>query len=303
LGNMFDEIFMKREDDRQEKVSALMTEILPKIEAYHGASEMSHYLAEIAVHNIIRNPVRRTDEMKDGLAHCGNCGVARQVYIPRYDFVFHQPCDCERGEAKNAAQKSENDLFIDGLVSEKVMDRSTMQVSLATDNLQNPNVRESVDKYLANWETVRRDNIGILMYGDVGTGKSYYAHAMSNYLRNKGILAVNTTASAIIDTFPDQYAYLKKAEFLVIDDIGTERSTSYGYEKLFSAIDTRYKAKLPTVITTNYSPLDMTNEALPTKRVFDRIGEMCSLAIAFEGNSMRKKVSEQKTELFEGLQT
>lgn len=299
MSSMFDEVFVDKKIDTKDVYDAYYAEIYPKIAKVHGeGTATTQTLAGLAARNIAMNPVKGTDVMKNGYAVCGECGEKRQEYIAKYDLVFHQPCSCDRKHEKKASAKSETMSFIDTLIAEKVMDRSTLDVSLATDNMKNPIVRAEVDKYLKNWEMVRRDNIGIMFFGDVGTGKSYYAHAISAYLREKGILTVNTTASAIIDTFPAQYSYLKKAELLVIDDVGTERSTSYGYEKLFSALDTRYKAKLPTIITTNYSPFDMLNEALPTKRVFDRIGEMCALAIEFKGESMRTQVGEQKAGLF-----
>ncbi len=45
---------------------------------------------------------------------------------------------------------------------------------------------------------------------------------------------------------------MKKAPFLVLDDLGTESATSWAREKLYQICNYRYLARLPTVFTTSY---------------------------------------------------
>ena len=41
------------------------------------------------------------------------------------------------------------------------------------------------------------------------------------------------------------------ADLLVIDDLGTEQ-TQWSISKIYTIIDSRYRNKLPTIVTTNY---------------------------------------------------
>ena len=64
-------------------------------------------------------------------------------------------------------------------------------------------------------------------------------------------------------------------------------------EAVYEVIDSRYRAKLPTIITTNLNLNDLKNpqNAYQT-RIYDRILEMCH-PIEVSGNSRRRmKVSE-----------
>ena len=71
-------------------------------------------------------------------------------------------------------------------------------------------------------------------------------------------------------------ARLNNAKLLIIDDLGTERNTDYGLEKVYNVIDSRYLAGKPLILTTNLMLTDM-KENMDTryKRIYDRIFAMC----------------------------
>jgi DNA replication protein DnaC len=54
--------------------------------------------------------------------------------------------------------------------------------------------------------------------------------------------------------FDERFSQIQDAPLLVLDDLGTQSSTPWAQEKLFQILNHRYNTRLPTVITSNYSP-------------------------------------------------
>ena len=150
-----------------------------------------------------------------------------------------------------------------------------------------------------------RDNIGILFTGGVGTGKTFYAGCIANALTEKLVSVGATSLPKMINklqTFPEERVRaldaLQRYEFLVLDDLGVERDTSYAAEQTYLIIDTRYRANKPLIITTNLSVRELeTPQNLTQERIYDRILEMCPLVVELTGKSRRRQniaVKQQK---------
>lgn len=107
----------------------------------------------------------------------------------------------------------------------------------------------------------------LLLVGPNGCGKTHLAAAIANYCLSleKEILFI--TAPDLLDhlratfapTSPVAYDklfwHVREAETLVIDDLGSEQSSSWAEEKLFQLFNHRYNWRLPTVITANANGL------------------------------------------------
>jgi DNA replication protein DnaC len=136
---------------------------------------------------------------------------------------------------------------------------------------------------------------GILMWGDVGTGKTFTAACIANALIKKHIPVLMTSFTKINnDIFQeiDKNRYidsLNHFKLLIIDDLGVERKSDYALENLFTIIDERYKSNKPLIITTNLTLEQLENpEKIEHKRIYDRILEKCT-PMAFDGVNMRNK--------------
>ena len=94
--------------------------------------------------------------------------------------------------------------------------------------------------------------------------------------------------AALAEKDREKYAQLVGVGFLIIDDIGPEpcRVNNYGTEYLpiVEAIQARYDAMRPTIITTNLGNQEIVNRY--GLRVLDRLNEMCE-RIAYSGQSFR----------------
>ena len=73
-------------------------------------------------------------------------------------------------------------------------------------------------------------------------------------------------------------------ELLIIDDLGKEKPSEWGLEKLFTIINSRYENNLPAIITTNYNQntlierISLNGEVETVKSIISRLYEMCYLA-------------------------
>jgi DNA replication protein DnaC len=145
---------------------------------------------------------------------------------------------------------------------------------------------------------------GYCIYGRAGNGKSHLAAALVNRLIQRGFTAVFIEAPDLFSRIKATYgaegsgsedkimSALGKCDLLVLDDAGAEKPTEWVQEKFFQIINTRYKKKLPVVITTNTK--DMAGlEDIIGFRAYDRVLEMCE-PLKNSGESYRRSIAVQR---------
>jgi len=137
----------------------------------------------------------------------------------------------------------------------------------------------------------------LMLYGGLGTGKSFYAACIVNRLVEQYKAKFVTTsflATLKFDGREDFIWEIQKADIVVLDDIGAERGTEYMQELVFSIVDIRTRNSRPLIITTNLSP-DFIKKStdFTTLRIFDRIIGSCH-PIACVGKSRRMQRAGQE---------
>ena len=175
------------------------------------------------------------------------------------------------------------------------------QARFDADDSPEGGISRTCRKYVSAWKEMRRENLGILFFGSVGTGKSFYAGCVVNALREMLVPAAFLTAPELLGILQGQWdrgkvlANLQEFRLLVIDDLGAERDSAYGAELLHSVIDARYRARLPLVVTTNLSMEDMRGERdLRVRRIYDRVIEACPITLAMQGESRRTGSADRR---------
>lgn len=154
---------------------------------------------------------------------------------------------------------------------------------------------------------MKRQNIGYLFWGPVGTGKSYASGCIANALIEQEVTVKMTTLTTIIDdvfSLEDKTEYinqLARYELLIIDDLGAERSSDYAIGIVFSVIDRRWRAGKPLLITTNL-PLKVLKEEInpDKKRIYDRIFRLC-IPVYVGGESKRRVSTEKKMQYMKAV--
>ena len=151
-------------------------------------------------------------------------------------------------------------------------------------------------RYSENWDAFRSEGTGLLLFGNVGTGKSYAAGCIANALIEKMVSVLFVGLSDVVNRMQgnfgaDRDAYLKtlmRPELLILDDLGAERNTSFGKERVFDVVNKRLLTGKPMIVTTNI-PLSVMQKAadLDERRIYDRVLEAC-VPIQFNGENFRK---------------
>lgn len=169
------------------------------------------------------------------------------------------------------------------------------------DNGNNPLIGKA-KTYADKWSDMLSKNIGLLLWGEVGTGKTYFAACIANALVENCVSVKMTNFSTILNDFfyennKNQYINrLNNHNLLIIDDLGIERDTEYALEQVYNIIDARYKSNKPLIITTNLSITEIKNPVdTAHKRIYDRVLEMC-VPIKFDGENFRQQKATEKME-------
>ena len=154
-------------------------------------------------------------------------------------------------------------------------------------------------QYAENWDGFKCDEIGLLLFGNVGTGKSYAAGCITNALIDRLESVLFVGMSDVVNRMQGNFGsdrdhYMKslmRPDLLILDDLGAERNTSFGKERVFDVVDKRLLTGKPMIVTTNI-PLSVMKQAadLDDRRIFDRILEAC-VPIMFDGDSFRKSTA------------
>lgn len=156
--------------------------------------------------------------------------------------------------------------------------------------------------YVEHWEEMQKKNLGYILWGPVGTGKSFFAGCIANALMEKGVSVLMTNFSRILNELNSRYkekndviAQLTEFPLLIIDDFGIERNSSYAMEMIYNVIDRRYCIQKPLIITTNLTYQEMTDpDADQTyQRIYSRMFEMCT-PVLLEGKDQRKEIQAIK---------
>ena len=179
--------------------------------------------------------------------------------------------------------------------------------TFANDHGQNPQM-QLAQRYVAHWPEMREKNVGLLLWGGVGTGKSFMAGCIANALMEQEVAVCMTNFARIMNELNNAFSGRNEVvdrlcgyPLLVIDDFGMERGTEYALEQIYNIIDSRYRSRKPLIVTTNLTLTELKNpQDTAHARIYDRLLELCT-PIACTGPSMRKDIGQAKLDLLKAL--
>ena len=274
-------------------------------------NEVMNKLVAASLQN--RNEDDYLDE--EGFLVCGKCHTRKQqdITLPAFGGQSERvvrvgiACECRKKEIEAERAAEERRQFLqrmEVLRRDGITDPAYIQYTFDKDDNRNPEVSEVCRRYVENWDEMFKDNIGILFYGGVGTGKSFLACCIANALIEKLVPVSVTNFPRLLNKLQglgfgeERQEFIDKLQrykLLVIDDLGVERDTSYSTEQVYNVIDTRSRSGMPLIITTNLSMDDLKNPpSLAHARIYDRVLEMCPIRLKLVGESRRKTIANER---------
>lgn len=257
-----------------------------------------------------------SDYTKDGVLHCGTCNKPKEkiLTVLGKDIHIDKMCDCEKAEEENYKVRIEEQRAKDEKARrQEIIERnrkkcfeSQEQMNYTFDNDDNKNEISKIAKnYADKFEEL--NGLGLLLYGSVGTGKTFSACCIANALIDKGYKVLVTNfpkiANELQSTFEKQ-EYIDKLvgfDLLVIDDLASERRTEYMDEMVTNVIDSRYRNGKPVIITTNLKAEDMVSSGdVNRQRIYSRLYEMC-YPYETKGEDRRKNKRKNIKEKYKGV--
>ena len=243
------------------------------------------------IQNIFSDRPLQEDEYRnesDNLIHCAKCKTPRQhhVVVLGKEMVVPIRCRCQQEvQDKEEAERKHREFLdqVSRLKANGLQDKSLREYTFANDKGYNPEMQKAHDN-VVHWSEMKAKSIGLLLWGDVGTGKSFFAGCIANALLEQGVPVLMTNFSRILNALSGLYSEeknqyidsLNQYSLLIIDDLGIERSTEFALELVFNVIDSRYRSKLPLIVTTNMTLEELKNpQDLTRSRIYDRVLERC----------------------------
>ncbi|MDY5626196.1 MAG: ATP-binding protein [Clostridia bacterium] len=262
-----------------EDVSAEMMETLNRLKA-----EREAYIAKNNIDPSYINPRYSCEICKDTgyvngkMCKCLKSRLVQKLYERSNMSEENKKCTFSKFKLGFYSDKDENNLGISPLENIK-------EVLIAC------------KKYCENFSKSKQ---GIYISGNAGVGKTYLSCCIANYLISRGNTVLYQTAYRLFGFLEDYkfmrvdrtesaqlYDYIYNCDMLIIDDLGTEFSTSFAKAAFFDLINTRAENKKSTVINSNLSLTEL--ESAYSMRVKSRINSSFLLLHIF-GDDIREKI-------------
>lgn len=242
------------------------------------------------------------DYIVDGLLYCGKCNTPKQTIVNFMGDVRKPMCLCkcaaEKRNKEEAALKHMR--FMEDLEKKwqkfGFADEQMKNCTFAADDNKNSYISNIARNYVDNFREMLKSGKGLLFFGDTGVGKTFIASSIANELVKQGFPCMTTNFTKLINaiggTFDKKNEYIESLNYfalIVIDDLATERDTETANEIVYSIIDSRVRAGLPLIVTTNLTSKELQSpENMKNKRIYSRLYEIC-IPVEVEGKDRRRE--------------
>lgn len=215
----------------------------------------------------------------DLLLVCGKCHTRKETTFElggKTVFVRCM-CQCEKEEQDKIEQRRyEEQEKIRFKNRQLLIDTPYRNIYLSDSDTK----LEVIEKYIDNFQKMKQENLGLMIYGGVGNGKTFMASCIANELCKRGykVLMEHITKALNKISRYENDDYLKELEevdLLIIDDVGVNRNSEFQNEQFNRLIDVRYASRKPLIITTNLNRKNLVEEKdLSLSRTYNRLLEI-----------------------------
>lgn len=277
--------------------------------------DLDNLVKDLAEYSRMAMNVDQGDYIKDGLIYCGKCNTPKQCRVVIKGVELKPMCQCECEMQKwvdhqERLEKQKHDLWIEERRKEALPFERLRKYRFGSDLQFDERASKVAVNYVKNFAKMFDKGKGLMLYGNVGTGKTFLSACIVNDLVDIGYGCYFTSLPRLVNQISDASEkqkfidHLNKYDLLVIDDLASERDTEYMNEMVQMVIDQRYQSGKPLIVTTNLTADELKNPAdVKKQRLFSRLLEMC-IPVEIKGKDRRKeklKMDYQELEEVLGL--
>ena len=220
-----------------------------------------------------RNIYPEEPSENSGCPVCGGTGwVTLDVPLDHPEFGKASPCRCAREDWES--QKSSRLRRFSNLGP---LTRLTFDILAPQGRSPDPENRRLFSKALEAVTAYAEKPEGwLVLMGASGSGKTHLAAALANSCIERGLRVFFMVVPDLLDhlratfapnsdtSYDELFEQVRSVPLLILDDLGTQTSSSWASEKLYQILNHRFNAQLPTVVTTNVM-LEMLDENLQSR--------------------------------------
>ena len=228
-------------------------------------------LENINYNEVINNKIKK----------CEFCG--RELEAIGFDYLYvnispdcidYKRCTCDKAQEywkekdKKEYEEQKRNRFrsiINRIYKENYVGRNIQNLNF--ENFYSDQNNQYAIKVARDFTSKNKANIqanGLIITGKSGVGKTHLAGAIANRLIEDDKIVLMGRLTTLLDMIKETFRDNTKSEnelielysnvdMIIIDDLGTERISSWALEKLYTIIQNRCENRLPIIITTRFN--------------------------------------------------
>lgn len=234
---------------------------------------------------------------EDGFMHCAECHEAVQCSVTVFGKKIVMRCICGCIKKQNEIyEKQKRQDEIERNRRSCFEGSDMINWTFQNDDRKNQKLSNAMCKYAEMFPEFLKEGKGLLLYGQNGTGKSYFSACVANAVIDQGRTALFTNFARIANILQGMYEGkqeyidgLSHYDLLILDDLGAERQSEYMQEQVFNIVNARVCSGLPMIVTTNLTLAEIGNPAdFGRARIYSRVLGAC-MPIEISGSDRRKE--------------
>ena len=147
------------------------------------------------------------------------------------------------------------------------------------------------------------NSLGLYIFGDNGTGKTYLAKLIYKLINiktdNTTLFILSDDAVKLYDENPKFRDLIKRTDLLVLDNLSIPK-TPYQIRKLEALINARYDSGKPLIVTTTIHRADLNTTDCDLKNIFDKLIEMTH-PVLIDHLPRRKEIARERKDAIDKL--